>query len=385
MRFLVGMVLFLALLSCASTNVAPHQTGSRPEATSDEAGLWMIMDKAEEDLKTSSQVERDAQLNQYIREVTCRVVTDDACKDLRIYVIKENNFNASMAPNGMMLIHTGLLLRMENEAQLAYIIGHEFAHFYHRHSLEIFRHRKNVETATLALRMISIGSQPTDLLKQSYLQLTQTIYAFSRKAEREADAGGFHLMQRAGYDPYQAAEAWIYLMQEISASSSKRKKEREARASAYRTHPLTQDRVRTLFALAETHQGESYLGLDAYKTATTPFLEEWLDHDLVRRDLGEHLFLINHLLERGGAKGVLWYRKGEAYRIRRKAGDQERALAAYQRAIQFIDAPARTYREIGHLERRFRRHDAAKTAYQEYLRLYPNAPDRPLIEIYILH
>ena len=52
-------------------------------------------------------------------------------------------FNAMMAPNGMMLVWSGLLLRVENEAQLAAILGHELGHYLERHSVEQLRAAKD--------------------------------------------------------------------------------------------------------------------------------------------------------------------------------------------------------------------------------------------------
>src|SRR3546814_16579073 len=48
-------------------------------------------------------------------------------------------FNASMAPNGMMTVWSGLLLRVNDEAQLAAILGHEMGHYMQRHTLARMR------------------------------------------------------------------------------------------------------------------------------------------------------------------------------------------------------------------------------------------------------
>ena len=47
--------------------------------------------------------------------------------------------NASMGPTGLMIVHTGLLARMRNEAQLASVLGHEAGHYLRRHSLQLAR------------------------------------------------------------------------------------------------------------------------------------------------------------------------------------------------------------------------------------------------------
>ncbi|MGH8643036.1 MAG: M48 family metallopeptidase [Gammaproteobacteria bacterium] len=93
------------------------------------------MDKLEHSFKTSSLLVRDATINRYINGVVCRVAGPH-CQDIRVYLVRIPEFNASMAPNGVMQVWSGLLLRAENEAQLAYGIGHEIGHYLRRHSLQ---------------------------------------------------------------------------------------------------------------------------------------------------------------------------------------------------------------------------------------------------------
>ena len=82
------------------------------------------------------------QLNQYVQELACRLAGDH-CPDIRVNLVSTPQFNASMAPNGMMQVWTGLLLRVENEAQLTAILGHEIGHYLARHSVERMRQIKS--------------------------------------------------------------------------------------------------------------------------------------------------------------------------------------------------------------------------------------------------
>jgi predicted Zn-dependent protease len=69
--------------------------------------------------------------------------------DLRIYLMRSALFNASMFPTGMMVVNTGLMARVRNEAQLAAVLGHEAGHYYRKHSIERYRSLRN-KTATMA-------------------------------------------------------------------------------------------------------------------------------------------------------------------------------------------------------------------------------------------
>ena len=99
-----------------------------PSIETVEAGLWMQMNNYEEKLKTSGSRLKDENLENYLKGILCEL-TPEYCEDIRVYVQDIPFFNAFMAPNGMMVVWTGLLLRVQNEAQLATVIGHEAGHY----------------------------------------------------------------------------------------------------------------------------------------------------------------------------------------------------------------------------------------------------------------
>jgi len=105
-----------------AANSAPVLPGrfERPRIDTEEGGLWGMMDREEAKLRRSPFVIRDLALTKYVQDIACRLAADH-CPDVRVYLVRTPLFNASMAPNGMMQVWSGLLLRVENEAQLAAI------------------------------------------------------------------------------------------------------------------------------------------------------------------------------------------------------------------------------------------------------------------------
>ena len=101
---------------------------TRPNCTGDEGGLWAMMDREETRLRRSPFRMRNVELDKYLSGIACQLAADH-CPDIRVYAMRTPYFNASMAPNGMLQIWSGLLLRMENEAQLAAIVAHEIGHY----------------------------------------------------------------------------------------------------------------------------------------------------------------------------------------------------------------------------------------------------------------
>ncbi|MGV6818969.1 MAG: M48 family metalloprotease [Parvularcula sp.] len=368
------------LLGCASTDVAPIESGERPtNLSTDEAGLWLQMDKAEQDIKTSGLLVDDPELYDYVRGVVCRTAGEGYCGDIRLYIMDIPAFNASMAPNGLMMVYTGLLLRAENEAQLAFVLGHEFGHYRERHSLQRFRAVKSAANARLLFAVAVGAAGAPDASIVGDVVLYGRLFGFTRDQEREADAIGYDRMIAAGYDGREAARLWQAIIDEVEQSSSERKKKRLARAGIFATHPLSAERVAYLSERSAGVTG-GRVGVISHRNAIRPYLEEWLDRDIARRDLGEHLFLIERLQELGLDDGVLFYRLGEAYRVRRGEGDTEKARDAYAAATRSEDAPPEAWRELGNVEKRLGHEAEARAAYRRYLKVAPMAPDRALVE-----
>ena len=143
MKSWLAAALVAALAGCATQAPLRDNTpGTKPVAGTDEDELWYAMERAERELQLSPQLVRDKALTDYVRKVACEAAAD-YCKDLRVYVMDVPQFNASMAPNGTMLVWTGALLRMRDEAELAFVLGHEAGHFRAQHSLRQWRRIKD--------------------------------------------------------------------------------------------------------------------------------------------------------------------------------------------------------------------------------------------------
>jgi predicted Zn-dependent protease len=225
--------------------------GYRPAPASDEKGLWSLMDRVEQELKLSRFVVRDPVLNAYVRDIVCRLGKDH-CPDLRTYIVRTAQFNASMAPNGMMEVWTGLLLRCGDEAQLAAILGHEMGHYLRSHTVERWRDARNKSDfgTFLGLGLAVAGLGAFGSLAQ--LALVASSYGFSRDQEREADEIGLELMSKAGYPPVAAAEVWEQLIAEYKAGTAER-----ARQLLFATHPEPEERMVALREAAAKTGGDA--------------------------------------------------------------------------------------------------------------------------------
>lgn len=376
----------------------------KPAAETAEGGLWGAADKAEAHVRRSAEVERDPALNAYTRGVICKLAAE-YCEELRLYVVQRPFFNASVAPNGYIEVHTGLLLRARSEDELAFVMGHEVTHFARNHILAHWNATKTTSNVMLALRIgVTLGAasamysaassgapnagQTIDSISDAaqalndliYLAGLASLYGYSREHETEADKLGWERYTAAGFDKAAAASIWIALMEETQASDFPKVRKSLSRASIFNTHPLTQDRIDALAALAG---GRAEPSLDAqrrYRAAIRPHLGAWLRDDLRRRDYGQTLYLIERLSAPGEDLGVLNFYRGEAYRQRRGDGDAALALAAYRASVTHPDAPVAAWRELGEALRKSGDRAGAAQAFKSYLALANTADDRWLVE-----
>jgi predicted Zn-dependent protease len=366
----------LALLGCATgSSDGPVSPGYKPALASDEGGLWQSVAKSEEELKQSRFVVREDGIDEYVRSVVVRLAGKYA-DDIRVYVVRTPYFNASMAPNGMMQVWTGLLLRTENEAQLAAVLGHEIGHYLERHTLQRWRDArlKTDLAAFVGLGMSAAGVGQFGQLKD--ILMLAMLTSFSRDQEREADAVGLDLMAKAGYAPTEASAVWAQLIEE-------KKKAREDHDPVFflSSHPGHEERMATLREKAAGLGGGTFAA--RYHDRIHAYRRTLLEDELKLRQYERTLVVLDQLGRGGKEDGELAYYTGEVYRLRDEKGDRERARDALLRALTRADCPAEAQRSLGLVQRRLGAKGDARAAFRRYLELRPDAVDRAMITTYI--
>lgn len=354
-------------------NIGP---GVRPALTSDEAGLWMMVDRVEDKLKTSGTRVLDPKLNAYVRDIVCKLA-GPYCSDIRVYIMRVPAFNASMMPNGVMQVWTGLLLRSRNEAQLAAVLGHEIGHYLRRHSLQRMREAQAMSDFLIFFDLAVAYAGLPSVSNLAHLLAYGSLAAFSRDNEREADQFGHQFLVENNYDPREAAKVWDQLVRE-----EKEDDDAFSRSVFFATHPPPVERSETLMRLAARTIKDGRPG----DTGRQRFLEVMLPHrDSFLRDdlrLGRYsrtLKLLQMLLEDGENMAELKYFEGEVYRLRQKKGDNEKSLEAYRAALEVGNPPPEIHRSLGMVYSKLNESDKAKASFLRYLELKPDAPDQMMI------
>ena len=147
----------------------------------------------------------DPQIQQYVSSVGQKLLAEvppEHRRDLpwEFHTLDSNVINAFALPGGKVFITRALLSRMENEAQMAGVLGHEIGHVIAEHIGEQMARARNLNVG-LAVAGVVTDAQWIEILGGGAGQLY--LLRFGRGQELEADALGMEYMYRAGYKPGQ--------------------------------------------------------------------------------------------------------------------------------------------------------------------------------------
>lgn len=181
----------------------------------------------------------DETVGEYVREIGNELAAVSERPDLpwEFHVVDSATINAFVLPGGKVFISRGLLEQMENEAQLAGVLGHEIGHVTAEHIGQQMARRLGVG---LGLFAIGAAAQMTDEDWLAALgvgaQVGGTLYllSFSRNQENEADELGMRYMTELGYNP----RGQLQLMQILQREAG-----RPGGIEFLSTHPLPQTRI----------------------------------------------------------------------------------------------------------------------------------------------
>ena len=187
--------------------------------------------------KTAKMI-NDPVVTEYVNRVGQNLVRNsDAKVPFTIKVIDSDEINAFALPGGFFYVNSGLILRADEEAEMAAVMGHEIAHVAARHSTKNATKGEIMQLATIPLILLGPGGWAGyGLYEGLNLAIPMSYLKFERSAEAEADYLGLQYMYKTGYDP----QAFVSFFEKLQA---KEKKKPGTLARAFATHPQTPDRI----------------------------------------------------------------------------------------------------------------------------------------------
>jgi len=381
MKRIAAIIGLFLLVSCAAAYKKPVPDGMLVDR--DEKMLWQQALTEQKALNDSALIYRDRQLEGYLSAVVRRLLPRDLPPELsfKIVVVQDPYFNAFAFPNGVIYIHTGMLARMDNEAQLAALLAHEMSHSIHRHTLRAYRRIKDNPGMMASIRGgLAQLARVEELAK--FLGLTGSLAAvsgYARELELEADVAGLDYLIAAGYDPYQALHLFEYLKKDIEAQQTKE-------PYFFGTHPKVQARIDNLAYLLvskypDIRGGAKNTDLFCRKVATAVLENARLELRIGRYSAA--LTNVEKYLRLHPSDARAHYLMGEIFRQRGASQDARRALTYYQRAIALDSAYAEPHKAIGMIHYKEGQRVLARKYFESCLLLAPDTPDKAYIQGYI--
>ncbi|WP_242514357.1 M48 family metalloprotease [Rhodovulum sulfidophilum] len=200
---------------------------------------------------------RDAEIEYALKRLTqpLAVAAGLSPERVRVMVLRDSSLNAFVLDSQTVMVHSGLLLRLESAAELQAVISHELAHIANGH---ITRRLSNMRSAgsaaamgmlmSLAVAAAGHADAGAGIAMGSSSTAQRLFFAHTRAEEASADQAGARYMARAGISP-QAMVKVLEIFRGQEALS-------QSRQDPYiRTHPLNADRLRNARGYASAYSG----------------------------------------------------------------------------------------------------------------------------------
>ena len=373
MKYLASIIAICCLVAGCAT-LRPIPVTQTHTASEEEQMLWRRAQEEQDAINGSGVLYQDAEIENYLNQIAKKLHTNSISPDIsfQIKVVKDPNLNAFAFPNGVIYIHTGILARMDNEAQLAALLAHEMVHCTHRHSLRALRSikgRTQAKTATVRELAQLLGITGS----------IASISGYTRELETEADRVGLDLAVKANYDPREILNLFELLKQEIELEGIEE-------PYFFGTHPDVRQRIENVNNwLAEKYRGKitGIKNTDVFQSKISRLV---LDN--ARLDLRQgRFFVAQRTVEKFLAvkpdDARAYFLLGEIFRQRCRQEDAAAAIKYYEKSISLNPSFPEPHKAMGLIHYKDGEKRLAKKYFESCLLLSPDTADKAYIQGYL--
>jgi predicted Zn-dependent protease len=182
---------------------------------------------------------KDDALQKYVNSVGRWVASQSERPDLPWHfgVIESDDLNAFAAPGGFVMVTKGLYRKMNNEAELAGVLGHEIGHVVAKHQLKVLQKQQLLNFGANFLSK-KLGQDNKIISKAIGSGAEISARSLDKDAEFEADRLGLSYATRSGYDPFGLTDV-LQIMGQTGKNDS-------SVALLFKTHPHPDERLASL-------------------------------------------------------------------------------------------------------------------------------------------
>ncbi|MDL2268912.1 M48 family metalloprotease [Desulfosarcina sp. OttesenSCG-928-A07] len=325
---------------------------------------------------------RDVTLGNYIRATGTRMaaLTHRPGMPYAFYCVNANYINAYAFPGGTIACTRGILLEMDNEAELAALLGHELGHVNARHTASRVSKSQLSSIAVSGLSILAsatVGSDAGSLAGQlGQLGAGAFLASYSRDNERQADGLGMEYMTRAGYSP----QGMVDLMDMLNTMNQQKTGITQL---LFSTHPMSTERYTTAVQKAQKDYSrfagnsvyrerymDSIAGLRKIKDAVKA--QQNGEEAMGRKAYGDAEALFKQSLNQvpNDYTGLLLMAKCQLIQ-----GNHTEAASYVQQAKRVNPKEAQAYHISGITCIRSKQYSAAYTEFSTYQSLLPGNPN----------
>jgi predicted Zn-dependent protease len=241
-EFILATGLAVGLLSCARNPV----TGKSELSLVSESQEIQMGQQAAQDVARSIGLYNDAKVQAYVSNLGKQMAAQSERPKLpwEFHVVDDAAVNAFALPGGFIYVTRGLMTAINNEAELATVLGHEIGHVTYRHSVQ------QISKAQLAQLGLGIGSiLSSDIARFGQLAsagLSILFLKYGRDAENQADKAGFRYALDQNYDVREMSDVFVTLGRFSEASGAGKLPEWLS------THPNPENRIEHIEEMLDT-------------------------------------------------------------------------------------------------------------------------------------
>lgn len=352
--------------------------------------------KAEEKtLAMSGLFYNDLIYDDYVSEIGNKVLKHVPGREkinFRFHTIRNPFLNAFAMATGAIYVHTGLVARLENEAQLAAVIAHEINHAVEQHPVLGYSHSKSQLAgyqflsigASVAIALVGgrgTGAYIGDQFAQMGLVLmtSASMSSYSREMEQESDIHGLQWIVAAGYNPNEVPKVFALFLREYGDQG-------KMENYFWGDHPRNETRMKYLNAeiqkkLTARAIPPQFTGDDVYKKRTNTLLKEDARLNIQESMFHTALAELDTFILRNPLDPEAVYFKGFALHSMTKNPDTlAMGKELLNKSIAMDPTFAKPHRALAAIAEKDTVQAEAIAHYEAYLELEPKAKDRLFIK-----